>query len=62
MKRYLFFFCVVLLVLLAFSAPFVEPGSGEFVVFVLSLVFIGATFIGIALLSRLESDPFDRLF
>jgi hypothetical protein len=62
MKRYLFIFCTVLLVLLASTVPFVERGSPEFVVSVLSLVFIGATMVGIAVLSRLDFDPLERLF
>jgi hypothetical protein len=62
MKRYLFIFCTVLLVLLASTVPFVERGSPEFVVSILSLVFIGTTLAGIVVLSRLDSAPLERLF
>ncbi|XVH30486.1 hypothetical protein ACNS7O_08740 [Haloferacaceae archaeon DSL9] len=62
MKRVLFFTSVILLVLLALSMPFVEVGSGAFVVSVLSLVFILLTLLGLFILSRLDWDPFDELW
>ena len=51
---------IVLLLLLAFSYPAIEPGSGAHVVSVLSLVFIAATILGVVIMMHVDWDPFEH--
>lgn len=57
--RLLFLGSLVLLVLLAFSYPYVERGSGSFVVMVLAFGFILLTLAGSSVLIYLDWDPLE---
>jgi hypothetical protein len=50
---------VVLLTMLAFTYPALEPGTTSYVVAQLSLVFIGASLLGLYLVIRVDWRPFD---
>lgn len=50
---------VVLLTMLAFAYPALEPGTASYVVAQLSLVFIGASLLGLYLVIRVDWRPFD---
>jgi len=52
----------VMLALLSLSIPAVEPGTGTFVVTVLSAAMLGATFLGSAACIYADWDPFEELF
>lgn len=52
----------VLLALLGLSVPFVEPGSGAYVVSLLSLVMLATVFLGSAALLYAGWDPFEEIF
>jgi len=52
----------VMLALLGLSIPTVEPGTGTYVVTVLSAVMLGTTFLGSAACIYVGWDPFEELF
>lgn len=56
---YLFALNAVLLALLALSWPLSEPGSGARVIAVVSLGFVLASLVGLAVVLRIEWDPFE---
>jgi uncharacterized membrane protein YhhN len=53
---------LVLLALLALGFPYVERGTGTFVVAVLSAAMLGAILLASAAFVYLDWDPFDGLF
>ncbi|ELY41802.1 hypothetical protein [Natronorubrum tibetense] len=55
--RFLFTASILLLLLLAFAAPFIEPDSGEAVVATLSLIPIALTLLGTAIVIVTGWDP-----
>jgi uncharacterized membrane protein len=57
--RAFFAMSLVLLALLAFSVPYVEPGTGTFVVTVLSAAMLGTMLVGSATLAYVEWTPFE---
>ena len=59
--RAFFVASLVLLSLLAFSVPYVEPGTGTFVVAVLSAVMLGTMLLASAALLYYDFDPFEKL-
>lgn len=59
--RFLFQFNVVLLVMLAFSMLFVEPGSSGFVIGVLSAIVIGISLLGTGIFIYFDIDPLTHL-
>lgn len=56
--RALFAANLVLLALLAVSVPALEPGSGSYVVALLSGVIILASLVGLGVLIRVDWNPF----
>ena len=50
MLRPLFAICIVIVLLLAFSFPFLEPGSDSFVVAVMTIIPVGLVMIAIIVL------------
>jgi len=51
----------VMLALLGLSVPTIAPGSGTFVIAVLSAVMLGAVFLGSAACLYVDWDPFEEL-
>jgi hypothetical protein len=51
----------VMLALLSLSVPTIEPGTGTFVVAVLSAAMLGVTFLGSAACLYVDWDPFEEL-
>lgn len=60
--RAFFVSSVVLLALLALSAPYIEPGTPSFVVALLSLAMLGVMLVGSAAFIYFDWDPFEELF
>ncbi|WP_228546194.1 hypothetical protein [Halegenticoccus tardaugens] len=58
MWRVLFALNVVLLALLAVSVPFQRPGTGAWVISIVSVAIIGASLLGLFVLIRIDWDPF----
>lgn len=52
---------LALLVMLAISAPFIEPGTGTFVVWTISLALLLLTLVAIAIIVRSDWNPFQEL-
>lgn len=51
----------VMLALLALSVPTIEPGTGTFVIAVLSAAMLAVTFLGSAACLYADWDPFEEL-
>ena len=49
---------ITMFILLAFSFPFLEPGSGSYVIALLVAVILGITLFGSALLIFIGWEPF----
>lgn len=54
----LFIFCILMLLLLAVSYPFAQPGSATYVVIQLSVIHIVAAMLIIGALLHFDWDPF----
>lgn len=59
--RAFFVSSVVLLVLLGLSVPYLEPGTGTFVVSLLSLGMLGVMFVGSSVFIYFDWDPFEEI-
>lgn len=51
-----------MLALLALAVPTIEPGTGTYVISVLSAVMLLVTFLGSAACIYVDWDPFEELF
>lgn len=59
--RVFFVWSTVLLILLAISAPHIEPGTGTYVVSMVSLAILLVTLVGSTVFIYFDWDPFEEL-
>ncbi len=60
--RAFFVSSVILLVLLGFSMPYVEPGTATYVISVVSFAMVSVILVGSAAFIYFDWNPFDELF